>query len=211
MSEESAGQNAEATAQAQMAEIASGISVPEPQSAGKPDSGTQVSDGQQGSGQNSGQDMRDFIAQQNKQMDDLRSTIQATSEAIDGLTKQQAQEKLDAAVDRAVSTINDGVDGNAELAEAFLNSQYQKNADLQKIFDNREANPEALDKALGVLKSEWKAMNTKQIDPQVAENQRALQESQQSGRTPQGEDPDASFDKMSDGEFLQHMQSIARS
>ena len=209
MTEATAEQNVETTAPATMADIAAGITTPAAETAkvaSTDDNGGKAA----GPGGNQ-DDMRDFIASQNKAMSEMRTTLESTSQAVTNLTDREKQLVLDQAVDSAVSTINDGDIGNADLAESFLNSQYAKNPHLQKIFDNRGENPEALSKALGILKTEWTAMNTKQIDSQVAENQRALQESQQKGGTPQGEDTSARFDKMGDGEFMREMRKLAQS
>ena len=205
MNDTTAEQNVETTAPATMADVAATVKVPDATVAADSGKATEQS---QGSNQD---DMSTFIASQNQAMAELRSTLDTTSKAVTTLTERESQQILDQAVDKAVTSINDGVNGNADLAEAFLNSQYQKSPDLQKIFDNRDANPDALDRAIGMLKTEWTAMNQRQIDPQVAENQRALQDSQTRSQTPQSQDANARLEKLSDGDFMREMNQLARS
>ena len=209
MTNEADAQNATATEQTNMAGLAA--SIPEvseqtgSESAGK--TGEQQKTGLPGSME----EMQTYFQSQKTQMDAMRETVENATNTLSQVADRENKRILNEAVDNAVAKINEGVEGNADLADTFLNHVYQNNPDFKKIFDSRDAAPKALDSALDILKEEWKAMNEKQIDPQVAENQRALQESQKAGGSAAAgaEDPSARFEKMSDGEFLREMQRLA--
>lgn len=202
------------TDQTSMADIAATVQVSE-KSDGAAQQGQQAQQSQQGQqgqeGNANHQEMQDFIASQSKTIESMKAQLEETSSAVTELASREQQVELNKAVDHAVEKINDGVDGNPDLADTFLNSQYQKNPDLRKIFDNRASNPQAWDKALGLLAAEWKAMNQRVIDPQVAENQRALSESQRQGsQVLVNQSADDRLANMGDGDFLREMQQLAR-
>ncbi len=229
MSNEADGQNANASQSAggqqaaggqggstdqTMAEIAAGIQDQQKTSeAGDKNASKQQQQSAQSGLPENMQQMQDYFNQQAGQLTQLRKTVEDATATLNDVADRENKRILNEAVDNAVAKINEGVDGNAGLADTFLNHVYQNNPDFKKIFDNRDENPGALDKALGMLKEEWKGMNTKQIDSQVAENQRALQESQGKGGTAetQSGDEDARLEKLSDGDFMNEMRALAAS
>ena len=200
---EEAAQNAEATATDTMASLAGGIADPVAAEDNSGETQQQTSSNQS--------DMDSFIQKQTAQFQELAQKVEKSTDVVDQFAQREQQRILDEAVDNAVAKINDGVDGDARLADSFLNSQYQRDPNFQKVFDNRDANPEAYEKALGILKTEWQSMNQRNIDPQVAENQRALRESQQSGSTYQQPDRDRELSNMADGDFMREMRGMIRS
>ena len=201
MSEEPA-QNAEATAPESMADIAGSIQEPmQQQESAAPEQ--QVNDNVS--------DMDSFIQQQSKRFDDLANKASQSMETVNQLAAREQQRLLNEAVDNAVEKINEGVNGDNRLADSFLNSQYQRDPNFKRVFDNRDSNPQAYEKALGLLRDEWASMNKNRIDPQVAENQRALRESQQSGSTYVQNDRETELSNMSDGDFMREMRRLANS
>ena len=201
------------TEQTTMTDLAAGIQDQQSSS----DEGGKTTEQQQ-SRQKSGlpenmQQMQDYFNQQAGELTALRQTVEDATKTMTAVADRENKRVLNAAVDNAVAKINEGVNGNAGLADTFLNHVYQNNPDFKKIFDNREENPAALEKALDMLKEEWKGMNTTQIDSQIAENQRALQESQGKGgaATTDSGDEDARLAKLSDGDFMNEMRALAGS
>ncbi|MCP5005386.1 MAG: hypothetical protein GY941_15835 [Planctomycetes bacterium] len=146
------------------------------------------------------------VADFNAHFEQLQETVNASTQKFDAFVEAGNREKVNQEVKDAAGKINETAGGDSDMAELFLEKQYRDNPDLKKIWDNRGENPEALNEALGTLAEEWAAKNKNLIDPQIAENQRALQESQNSGGTVQDEGMDAKLDKMGDGEFLSHMR-----
>ena len=202
MSDE-ASQNVEATGADSMADLAA--QIPQESSNQQQDAAPQQPASSEAS------DMEAFIQSQKAQLTELATEVKTSNQTVQEFAQREAKRALDEAVDNAVAKINDGVNGDDKLADAFLNSQYQRDENFARLFDNREKNPAAYEKALGILKDEWSAMNQNRIDPQVAENQRALRESQQGGATYQQDDRVTELSKMSDGEFMSEMRQLSRS
>ena len=198
---EEASQNAEATGGDSMADIAG--SIPDAPAI-EENAGT----GRQASSDAS--DMDAFLKEQSNRFDEIAKKAEESIGTVNKLAESEQQRLINEAVDNAVETINDGVDGDKRLADSFLNSQYQRDPNFKKVFDNRAENPEAYEKALGVLKTEWAGMNQNRIDPQIAENQRALKDSQQAGSTYQTQEVDQELAGMSDGDFMRTARNMIR-
>jgi len=201
------GMNAEATDQTSapqtMADIAStvkeGSTQSENQTQQTPNEADNVSD------------FQNFVAQSNTRISELEAKVTETSKAHNELVNSQHRDTVNKEINSAAESINKAAGGDSDMARLYLESQYQKDPSLQKVWDNRRDNPEALEQALGVLSTEWAAKNKNTIDPQVAENQRALQESQQSGGTVQKSDLTTELSKLSDGEFMSAMRRMRSS
>lgn len=155
-------------------------------------------------------DFQEFVAKQAKTNEDLQGQVETISKAHDELVNSQHRETVNKEIKGIAEKINEKVGGDADLAELFLEKQYNSDPSLKKIWDNRKENPEALEKALNIVSQEWAAKNQNLIDPQIAENQRALMASQSpSGRVQQ----DSQDDKLADlgnAEFLSTMRKMNR-
>jgi len=197
------GQNANATDQTSMADIAAGLP------AGSEDGSSQAPApvAQDNSNQT---DMEKFIQTQNQSMETLKSEVTSANEKVTEIVNREQQATLDRAVDNAVQNITDGAEGKNKLADTFLNTAYRNDPSFKKVFDARNDHPEAYGKALGILKEEFKAMTQNIIDPQIAENQRALQDSQRTGSSVQDASETDRLNKLPDGNFLQEMRKLAR-
>ncbi len=207
------GQNATATEQTSapaqtMADIASqvktgdsGTSVPQQ---------TQNEVGNQQPAQNNVSEFQSFVQESNKVNEELRQELQQLKQTQDEFVNAKHREAVNREIDSAAEQINKEAGADQDMARLFLEAQYRKDANFKKVWDNREENPEAYNEALKLLKPEWEAKNDKKIDSQIAENQRALQESQRSGSTIQRESQDDIMDKMSDAELTAHIRNIAR-
>jgi cytochrome c556 len=145
-----------------------------------------------------------------QKLNTLTEKVEATSQKTAELANSQQADVLNKEIAGAVERINESVGGDADMAELFLEKQYRDNPDLKKVWDARHTNPEALDKALGILGQEWAAKNANVIDPTVAENQRALKESQKGGATVQVDSLHQELDKMESGEFMNYAHKLAQ-
>lgn len=127
-------------------------------------------------------------------VESLTSELRAEKERsyIDGRWK---------ALDNAVSDISKEVPISKMMIEGVFHTKYSRDAAFQKIFDNREANPEAFKKALGVLKEEIKREAAYKHDPEAEENSRALRQLQKSSRSPAKPDVNEKFRNMNSAEF----------
>lgn len=154
-------------------------------------------------------DFNKFVQTQTAENEQLKQKLEAVTANQGELEASIHREAVNKAVDSAVQAINDNVGGDPEMAEFFLSKAYNNDPNLQKIFNNREQFPEQYQAALGVLNTEWAAKQSVTIDPQVAENQRALKESQKSGSTPQVVTKEEEMENMNDAEFFAMGQSMA--
>ena len=200
------GQNANANDQTTMADIAAGLP------AGSDDEGSQAAASAAAAAKDDGNktDMEKFIQTQNQNMESLKNEVTSANEKVTEIVNREQQGILDKAVDNAVANITDGVEGKTKLADTFLNTAYRNDPNFKKIFDARIENPDAYGKALGVLKEEFKAMTLNTIDPQIAENQRALQDSQRQGQSAHDVSETDRLNKLPDGNFLSDMRKLAR-
>lgn len=140
----------------------------------------------------------------------ISDKVEATSKQTAELANSRQQEMLSKEITEAVGKINENVGGDADMAELFLEKQYRDNPDLKKVWDNRHTNPDALEKALGLISTEWSAKNVNVVDSVVAENQRALKESQKGGATVQVDSLHQELDKMESGDFLQYAHKLSQ-
>ena len=155
-------------------------------------------------------DFQEFFDKQSKTNEDLQSKVETISKAHDELVNSQHLETVNKEIKGIAEKINEKVGGDAELAELFLEKQYNSDPNLKKIWDARKENPDALDKALDIVSKEWAAKNQNLIDPQIAENQRALMASQTTGGRVQQESMDDKYAAMPDGEFLSTVRKMNR-
>ena len=195
--EQNASASSEATDQTTMADIAGSIKVPE----------TEVSQKEEAGSTDNVKDFQDFA----KKVQTLEQKLDETSQTTNRLISESQKEATEKEIRGAAEKINENLDGSRlEMAELYLEAQYRKNPDLQKIWDNRANNPEALTKALGMLQKEWSAQNDTTVDPSVRENQRALQESQKSGGTVQQSSLSDQLNGLDDADFMREMRRLSR-
>lgn len=196
------GQNAEATEQTagSMADIANTVTekTVEKQAAQAQEVPDNISE------------FKDFVKNNSQQTQALEEKVNKISQAHEDLVNSQHREMVNKEIDGAAEKINAAVGGDQDMARLYLETQYQKDPNLAKVWDNRGENPEALDKALELLGNEWKSKNTNLIDSEVAENQRALQASQKAGGTVQESDLTTKLSNMPDAEFSSHMYKLSR-
>lgn len=106
---------------------------------------------------------------------------------VDDQTRREQESFVAAemkALDDAIKTIGKEVEGlDPMFIEGALHTAYNRDKNFQKIFDNRDQNPAAYQKALGVITGQIKAKSAMRHDPQLAENQRALEQLQKSSRS----------------------------
>lgn len=124
-----------------------------------------------------------WIAQQAQSQQQMMNALSQVSTEVQSFKQMQMQQKVNADVDRAVSIVNQKLKVDPDYAEALLNVEYSKNPSFKRIFDNREKNPYAYEKALGVLADKLYSKVQVRQDPQLAENIRAAQSSQRTMAT----------------------------
>ena len=151
----------------------------------------------------------DFAAFTDK-INALSEKLETTSQQTSEIANSRQQELLNKEIAEAVGKINESVGGDADMAELFLEKEVRNNPAFKKVWENRYAHPEALDKAIDILTPEWAAKNINVVDSTVAENQRALKESQRGGATVQTDSLHQELDKMEPGEFMNYAHRLAQ-
>ena len=151
----------------------------------------------------------DFAAFTDK-INALSEKLETTSQQTSEIANSRQQELLNKEIAEAVGKINESVGGDADMAELFLEKEVRNNPAFKKVWENRYAHPEQLDKAIEILTPEWAAKNINVVDSTVAENQRALKESQRGGATVQTDSLHQELDKMEPGEFMNYAHRLAQ-
>lgn len=124
-----------------------------------------------------------FMRAQFQTQQQVQSALRDISTKVSRFEQTWEEQRLNAEVDAAVQTVNQKLKVEPVLAEALLNVEYKQNPTFKRIWDNRQKNPEAFQKALGVLADKLYPKVQVRQDPQLAENVRAAQSSQRTMAT----------------------------
>ncbi len=116
-------------------------------------------------------------ANQFGQMSNQMAEMQARLNQADALNANAA---IDKDVKNAVDIVNK-IAGHKDSSwiEFQINKKADENVGFRAIWENRAANPQAYQKALTAIGNELKSGTDSQSDPQLVENQRAVEQSQQ--------------------------------
>lgn len=138
-------------------------------------------------------------------------TTKRLQEVSEKLSSKEQKEYVDAQMrdlDEAIKTIGKDVEIDPMFIEGALHTTYNRDKNFQKIFDNRAQNPEAYQKALSVISQQLKVKSSVKMDPQLAENSRALEQLQKSARTGAQSSPDDATRNMSASDFDQYWERL---
>lgn len=157
---------------------------------------------------------RQYMAYQASVSDRLQGTLQAVNQRLESFERQQQQVKIDADITHAVTKVNEKLKADPELVEAMLNVQYQKDAAFKKIWNNRDKNPAAFERALSVIADKLAPRFQVRQDPQLTENQRAAKASTKTIASTAKSDYDPRYKGLyepeSQGEFEQAWEAMKR-
>lgn len=148
-----------------------------------------------------------WVTAQNQTAQHVLSTLQNVQTEVNSFRQIQQQQRVNADVDRAVEFVNSTVKVNPKLLEARLNLEYSENPSFRKIFDNRDKNQAAYQKALGVVRDKIASEFQVRTDPQLVENVRAARSSQQTMATTKQMSQNEEVGNMNDLEFQKWWQS----
>ena len=130
---------------------------------------------------------KSYMAAQYSTVNKLNSTLEQFTSKVTAWERTQQEQKINRDVETAVQKVNAKLNVDPEMAEVALELEYRKNPSFKKIWDNRERNPQALEKALDIVSQKLQGKFSVRQDPQIANNLRAAKTSQQSmatSRTP---------------------------
>lgn len=153
---------------------------------------------------------RAWAQSQSQVQQQVQAALNNVLSEVNGFKQTFQQQKVDADVDQAVQVVNQKVKADPDVVEAMLNVEYTRNPTFKKIFDNRERNPGAYQKALGVIADKFAPKFQVRQDPQLAENVRAARSSQQTMATTKTNDQQEQLGNMSDLDFQKWWQAQVR-
>ena len=106
-----------------------------------------------------------------------QQTIEELKQSVQRMQEQEGKARIDADIKQAVGTLTANVKGlNPNMAEAFLEMKARTDQTFNTIWENRRSNPQAFEKAMGIISNE--AKDTFAVkDDQLVENQRAMNQS----------------------------------
>jgi len=120
---------------------------------------------------------------------------------IETYKQQMAKQKLETDLGNAVKRVNEKLNVDPVMAEALLDIEYRKNPSFQKIWNHRDSNPAAFQKALDVIANKLAGTVATRTNDQLVENVRAAKTSQQALATAPKEDPYGDVGNMNEAEF----------
>lgn len=142
-----------------------------------------------------------YMQSQAAQLHQFNQAFEELANKVNGYEQMMAQQKVDADLSQAVNHINQKLSVEPEMAEVALEIEYRKNPAFKRIWDNREKNPAAFNKALDLISDKWSGKFATRADAQIAENVRAAKTSQQTLASTQQQDKDEEWSGLSPAKF----------
>ena len=134
----------------------------------------------------------------------LREQLAAIQRRLDMKDSQDQQALDEADLNKAVATLGKeaGIDGKEGILRGYLIAKAQEDGRLRALWDARNRQPKAWNQALKILSDEVRE-EFDIANPQLEENQRAMDESQraQSTTRPAPDSPEEKVMRMDDGDF----------
>lgn len=122
-----------------------------------------------------------FVQQTAQSNTALHSELQSLNQKLDSIEQDKIRDQVEAEIKTAASEISEKAGIDKDYAEFQLEKKARENPGFQSIWDNRKQNPTAYKAALDAISNELVGKTDFKIDPQIAENHRAAQQSQQTG------------------------------
>ncbi len=128
---------------------------------------------------------RAALSQRDQVLAQKLEAAEARARAVEERT-QVAEANQD--IDAAITKLAEGIDlPNKKLLKYYLADKYDNNAKFKDIWNSRHQNPVALEKALTALRNDVREHFSVKADPQLVENQMAMDKALQSSGTEQPE------------------------
>lgn len=127
----------------------------------------------------------EYQAQLYSGMTVLNQALAQTKGELTQMRQKLSQERTEADIKQAVGTIVEKSGLKPTIAEVALQAKARDDPRFLSIWNNRSKNPAALKAALDAVATEFQAEFTVKQDPQLVENQRAIQASRNQMATTQ--------------------------
>ena len=122
---------------------------------------------------------RQWQTQQFHQSNSLQQTLQELNGRFQEISQAEARRQLEGDIQRSVETVNKRLNADPQLIEVALDLEARRDPRFLKLWEGRQKNPAAWDKALDAWGRKMDGKFSVRADPQLAENQRAAKVSQQ--------------------------------
>lgn len=111
----------------------------------------------------------------------LMKQVEQTLSKVSSLERKLVEKEAEADIGKAVDRMSQHIDGiDPDVARSYLEGMARKDARLMNLWNNRDSNPKAWEKAIDATGRQLAEKWTIKQDPQLTENQRAAKQSQQS-------------------------------
>jgi hypothetical protein len=148
-----------------------------------------------------------YVNQVNNGQSVFNTQLKEVRAELTELRQERSQLQIEADINQAVGTINEGLNLDPKLVRVHLELTAQEKPGFREIFERRNENPAAYNKALAAVSKEMGNTYSNKQDPELTANQKAIQQSQQSRASTDtsGSSGNTLQDKLteakSDGEF----------
>lgn len=140
----------------------------------------------------------------------LHQSLQKTQERLTALDQQLNRRQVEADIKSAAKTLAEKANIDPDIAEVAFEAQARKDPRLLQIWNNRSKNPRALEAAINALGTEFAQKYAVRQDPQLAENQRAVNASRQTMATTQKTSDADQWAEMTPNERQAKVQQLLR-
>jgi hypothetical protein len=142
----------------------------------------------------------------------LRGQLDQNTQELSQLKQSMVNKEIEADIGKAVDHVSQKIDGiDRDVVDAYLNSKANRDPRFMKLWEGRNSNPAAYKRGLDALSNEMAEKFSIKQDPQLTENQRAAQQSQQSMAASNQPSADNKFADMSNEEIDKEVAAIKQS
>ena len=141
----------------------------------------------------------------------LQNTLQELNGRFQQISQAEARRQIEVDVSRAVETVNKRLNADPQLVEVALDLEARRDPRFAKLWEGRQQNPQAWEKALDAWSRKMDGKLSVRADPQLAENQRAAKASQQAMAQSRAPDPHSEWDSLAPGDFDHRWRQLVNS
>lgn len=150
-----------------------------------------------------------YMAQQAQGQTQLQAALTAFSGYLNQIQLREARAALEADIKTAVEQVNEIVNHpRPKVIEAMIEAKAREDSRFRQLWDNRQKNPEAWSKALKAVGRQIAEDFSVKTDPKLVEAQRARKLAQSQMATTAREEPDASWDGLTQEQFNQKWEQL---
>lgn len=144
---------------------------------------------------------RQWQTQQFHQNNSLQQTLQELNGRFAQVSQAEARRQVETDVSRAVEMVNKRLGADPQMVEVALDLEARRDPRFQKLWEGRQQNPQAWEKALDAWGRKMDGKFSVRADPQLAENQRAARASQQALGGSRQTSSTEEWDNLAPGDF----------